>query len=150
MAENERKIVVEFGSDPQKDDRDLNWKGADQQRQDNGQPKQSVLNFKNLVQNGYAYNAGRQIFTTATGRIGSYTGNYILQNQVNNILAGVSIIGGLASGNPTAVISGLIQIGTTIADFNVKISQANVEASSIQQLTGISTASRSRGRGARL
>jgi hypothetical protein len=150
MAETERKIVVEFGGDPEQDERDLSWKGSDQKRKDPTQPRSSVLNFKNLVQGGYAFNLGRQVFTTATGRIGQYTGNYLIQNRVNNALTSLSILGALASGNPTAIISATIQIGVTMADFNMKITQANIEAEGIQKLTNISTTLRSRGSGPRL
>jgi hypothetical protein len=154
MAETERKIVVEFGGDPEQEERDLNWKGQDQKRKDTTGAKGSVLTFKNLIQGGYAYNLGRQVFTTVTGRIGQYTGNYMIQNQINNVLSGITIIGGIAggviAGNPIAVASAILQIGITAADFNQKITVANIEAEGIQKLTNISTALRSRGAGSRL
>lgn len=150
MAETERKIVVEFGSDPEPEERDLSWKGQDQKRKDATGPKGSVLNFKNLVQGGYAYNLGRQVFTSATGRVGQYTGNYILQNQINNVLTGITLATGVLSGNPVAVIGSLVQIGISAIDLNTKITQSNVEAGSIQRLTGISATLRSRGGGLKI
>lgn len=144
-------IKVNFGSqDPSaiQDTRDIHWAEGEKVSALKSPEKTSAL-IEALSVN-YAFDLGKRAFSTITGRIGSYTGDYLLQNRVNNFTTLGQLGLSLATGNPVMIANSIINIGIGAADLQMNMTKANIEASSLASLTNTSTVNRSRGTGGKI
>ena len=143
-------INVTFNNDKESvDSRDLSWAGKDQQDKDIANTKKQVSKNASLT-NGLAFGAGRQIFMNAVGRYGSYTGDYMAQNKINNAFSILGVAAALYTMNPLAIAAVSIDTAFKILDYNVDVTKSNIEAEALQNLAGISAVNRSRGGGGKV
>jgi hypothetical protein len=144
-------IKVNFGSqDPSsiQDTRDIHWFDAEKAAMLKSPEKtEGILQALSV---NYAFDLGKRAFSTVAGRIGSYTGDYLLQNRVNNFVALGSLGLSIATGNPVMIANSLINIGVGAADLQMGMTKANVEASVLGNLTNTSATNRSRGTGGKI
>lgn len=144
-------IKVNFGSqDPSsiQDTRDIHWEAPEKSSMLKSPEKTEGI--KNALSTNYAFDLGKRAISTVAGRIGSYTGDYLLQNRVNNFAALGSLGISIASGNPVMIANSIINIGVGAADLQMSMSKANVEASTLASLTNTSATNRSRGSGGKI
>lgn len=145
-------ISVTFNNEQgEPDTRDLSWNGKEEKLKNKQLLEAQKAKERNqaLVQ-GLAFNLGKQVFMSAVGRYGQYTGDYITQNKINNAFTLIGFVSALATGNPLVIAGTAIDTAFRIADFNSKVAQANIEAQGLQDLGGISATQRSRGTGSKI
>ena len=151
MSDN-REIKVSFAPSDYTGDYferpDYSWAAPDQKQTPQQNPR--TENIKGALASGFGFQIARTGITTITGRIGEYTGNYLQQNQVNNLFNGASLIGGLITGNPVVTVMTLFNTAVQMADFQAGLAKANQEAEGLSKLVGTSVYNRSRGNGGRV
>lgn len=150
---NKEGITVYFGNEPEvSSDADTHW-GSPIER-NNAMPSGHTNQIKQMLNTGFVFNLGRQGFNIATGRIGSYTGDYITQNKVNNALAITGILStialSIATANPLPIVSSGISLATSAMDYEQSVRIANAKAGILSQITNTTVIGKGRGSGQRL
>lgn len=149
MPENQ-EIKVVFANQPNGLENDTRWNAPEQKNE--AQPSHHVNQTKDVLMTQYAFDLGKRIAIQGISRIGAYTGNYITQNQINNIAnltsIGAQVAVGIATGNPLPVVSAVLSLGASYIDYTVSIEKSNIQSDIMLKLTGNSSfnASRTRGR----
>jgi hypothetical protein len=131
------------------DQRDLSWGGNEQKDQTIQQTKQ-IKEKDGFIAKGLFVNLGRSVISQATSRVGTYTGNYMLQNNLNNITSVLTAVGAVLTLNPLAISMVVLSNVSTALDYGVKLTQSNIEAEGLARLTGTANINRSRASGNRI
>jgi hypothetical protein len=145
----ELKVNIQDARSYAPDQRDLSW-GGNQQKDQTIQQTQQIKEKDGLIAKGLFVNLGRSVISQATSRIGTYTGDYMLQNNLNNITSVLTAVGAVLTGNPLAISMVALSTVSTAIDYGVKLTQSNIEAEALARLTGTANINRSRASGNRI
>lgn len=142
------QIGVSF-SDGATPETDETWNAPE--NKSNAQPKTKTKVLIDQVKGATVFNIAKQGVSSGLNRIGTYTGNYVLQNQINTTASmiglGTSIITGIATGNYALLAMQVVQIGIAQVDLAVGYMKADRQSDIMNQIKNISATSKSRGGG---
>lgn len=121
-----------------------NETGATQQSAETSNKTSSQNKTASFVIGQAVVNQGKRILMTGLAQYGNLTGNYIMQNKISNAITiagyGSTIATGFATGGVVGgVVSTLgviVDIGTSVASFEVDRSKSNAEANYLMQQRG--------------
>lgn len=99
---------------------------------------------------GLLFNVAKQAAFGVIGRIGSYTGDYIMANQINNMTTVGSLLFAFATGNPVAIATTVFQTSMSMMDYENQRYKANITSQNLSMITGTSATNRSRGKGGKV
>lgn len=140
------RITIYFGNEPSEEyNVDTHWNAAGEQN--TALPSRKVTQLKQLAQNKLTYDFARSTYRGVVDRVAAYTGDYITGNKLNNIATVADGIVAIASGNGLAFA---IQAGLQMADYAVKVGQADMRAETLRNLVGLTSTNRSRSSGGKL
>jgi hypothetical protein len=112
-----------------------------------GKQTESSINVRSVISAGMFAGAVKNVVTSTIHRVGDLTGDYNLQNKINNTQT-LALYAGAMITNP---IAGGIMIGTTLAQKGIEEtigrSKANAQANYLKNITNTSISKRSRENG---
>jgi hypothetical protein len=144
----ELKVNIQDARSSGTDQRDLSWSGNEQKDQ-TIQQTQQVKQKDGLISQGLFLSLGKSVFSQIAGRIGTYTGDYMIQNNINNLLNAGTTIAAVVTLNPVAIGLTILSLTANVTDYQMKVVQSNTQSEALARLTGTSASNRSRGSGSR-
>lgn len=108
------------------------------------QAKTTKTNPANVLLGQAVVNMGKRALQYGTSQYGNMTGNYLMQNQIDNAIEGVGyaaqIITGLATGGAVGgVVSALAvatQVGINAFNYSINQSKSNQQANYLMNIRG--------------
>lgn len=94
------------------------------------------LSIRNAAQIGVVANAGKQVFNTFIGQVGSITGDQGLQRSINNIGTAAGILGAFAISPFIGAINLAVQSGIGIFKENLERRNAEISATYYSRIRG--------------
>lgn len=85
------------------------------------------------------YDVAKKISVGAVSRIGSATGNYVLQNQINNIQTLGMYALAIAKGGGVGLAYVMLDVGGKVFDYNMMMNKATLETQYYRQAVGMSS-----------
>lgn len=152
---NNEKIEVFFGNTGLIDQKGpaLHW-ATPEDMAESHPASQRTQNLSDIINAGFAFNLGKTTFATISTRVGTYTGNYMQQNALNNLMTGVGGIAVLAASASTMSLLPIITYVGSAAlhglDYQMQITQSDIQAKALANLIGYSSSNRSRGAGGKI
>jgi len=106
--------------------------------------QKGTVSGKEVMIGALVVHTAQKIAVGVVGRIGSATGNYVINDQVRNV-KNISMYGGAILINP--IVGGIyagIDIGSKVFDYTLSMDKANKETAMYRDNTGLSTSQGSR------
>lgn len=152
MAENQ-EIKVYFAPDSDDRYKDRSWEAPEKKAQQDDMMMGASTKQGAAALGTIAFQLGVSGATNIMNRVGTYTGNLIAQNKLNNAMFSTQIIGAVAMafmGNPLPIIMTGFQTAVKAVDYQMEITKYNTAASIMKEMTGYSASNRGRAPGGKI
>ena len=142
------KILVEINGETQATETEVN---EEQKPTEPKKPKQlGAKGIFNAVKGAAYFNMGKTLALGSIARIGSATGDYYTQNQINNVMSLSTYGFAIATGGVAGAIYTAVDLGFKTYDFNLQKQKADIQTNLYRQQIGLSAISGSRYKGRKI
>jgi hypothetical protein len=142
------KILVEINGETQATETEVN---EEQKPTEPKKPKPlGAKGIYNAIKGAAYFNMGKTLALGSIARIGSATGDYYTQNQINNVISLSTYGFAIASGGVAGAVYTAVDLGFKIFDFNLQRQKADIQTNLYRQRIGLSAISGSRYKGRKI
>jgi hypothetical protein len=139
------KIIVEVTGEGQATETEV---GAQQTPTEPKKPKAlGAKGIANAIKGAAYFNMGRTLALGTIARIGSATGDYYTQHQINNVMSLSTYAFAIATGGVGGAIYTAVDLGFKVYDFNLQKQKADIQTNLYRQQIGLAAVSGSRYKG---
>jgi hypothetical protein len=142
------KILVEINGETKATETEVN---DEQKPTEPKKPKElGAKGIANAIKGAAYFSMARQLTLGSIARIGSATGDYYTQNQINNVMGLATYGFAIATGGVAGAVYTAVDLGFKVYDFNLQKQKTDIQTNLYRQQIGLAAVSGSRYKGRKI